>query len=196
MQQQTLGHRGRKRDDLYKIRKLLVRATEKLDGRGVERVLGALHIGDPDHEVLAAWAIKEAVRDIYLTDHYLGARDIVDTTITACHNDPVPEIQTLGRTLKRWRDEILHHHLTGASNGPTEALNLLIKRSNAQATVSPTSTTTGSESSYTPAASTRNTSHHEPLTHTQTRRAVNAAISRMLRRLCRWHDIQGQCQYV
>ena len=41
---------------------------------------------------------------------------------------PVDEIQSLGRTLARWRTEITNHHHTGASNGPTEALNQLIKR--------------------------------------------------------------------
>ena len=35
---------------------------------------------------------------------------------------------SLGRTLARWRSEILNHHRTGASNGPTEGLNLLIKK--------------------------------------------------------------------
>lgn len=34
----------------------------------------------------------------------------------------------MARTLKRWRDQILNWHITGASNGPTEALNLLIKK--------------------------------------------------------------------
>jgi transposase len=34
----------------------------------------------------------------------------------------------LGNTLKRWRSEILAHHRTGASNGPTEGLNLCVKK--------------------------------------------------------------------
>jgi transposase len=34
----------------------------------------------------------------------------------------------MGRTLERWRDQIVAWHVTGASNGPTEALNLLIKK--------------------------------------------------------------------
>ncbi|GIU92863.1 MAG: hypothetical protein KatS3mg011_1769 [Acidimicrobiia bacterium] len=36
--------------------------------------------------------------------------------------------RALGRTLSRWRTEILNHHRTGASNGPTEGLNLVIKK--------------------------------------------------------------------
>ncbi len=38
------------------------------------------------------------------------------------------EIRSLGDTLERWRTEILNHHRTGASNGPTEGLNLCVKK--------------------------------------------------------------------
>jgi transposase len=30
--------------------------------------------------------------------------------------------------LRRWREQILAHHTTGASNGPVEAANLMIKQ--------------------------------------------------------------------
>jgi len=52
----------------------------------------------------------------------------LDKAITGCADDTVPEIVTLGETLARWREEILAHHDTGASNGPTEGLNLCVKR--------------------------------------------------------------------
>ncbi len=48
-------------------------------------------------------------------------------TLATC---PVPEIARLGRTLRSWRAEFLASFDTaGASNGPTEAINLLIERS-------------------------------------------------------------------
>jgi transposase len=34
----------------------------------------------------------------------------------------------MARTLKRWRGQILAWHTTGASNGPTEGLNSIIKK--------------------------------------------------------------------
>ena len=43
-------------------------------------------------------------------------------------DDDDDEIQSLGRTLASWRTEILEHHNTGASNGPTEGLNLCVKK--------------------------------------------------------------------
>jgi transposase len=42
--------------------------------------------------------------------------------------DAVDEVRSLGRTLARWRSEILNRHRTGASNGPTEGLNFLVKK--------------------------------------------------------------------
>lgn len=39
-----------------------------------------------------------------------------------------PEIQQLGRTIVRWRHQIAAWHRSRVSNGPTEAINNLIKR--------------------------------------------------------------------
>lgn len=128
VQQETLDHRGRKRDPLYRIRKVLLRGAERLDERGNQRMLLALRVGDPKDEVLGAWLAKESVRDVYLADNVADATTLLDKAIVGCATDDVAEIQTLGRTLASWRAEILAHHETGASNGPTEALNLLVKK--------------------------------------------------------------------
>lgn len=128
VQQETLGHRGRKEDPLYQIRKLLLTGDERLDDRGRDRMLLGLRVGDPYDETAAAWLAKESVRDVYLVDDPADAEVLIDKAIVACSRDDVPEIQSLGRTLGRWRPEILNHHRTGASNGPTEGLNLVIKK--------------------------------------------------------------------
>jgi transposase len=128
VQNETKGHRGRKDDPLYRIRKLLLTGNERLDQKGQERMLLGLRVGDPYDEVAGAWLAKESVRDIYLVDDPTDAAILIDKTITGCRGDDVAEIQALGRTLSRWRSEILNHHHTGASNGPTEGLNLVIKK--------------------------------------------------------------------
>ena len=128
VQQQTLGHRGRKADPLYRIRKLMVSGAERLDERGLDRMLLGIRLGDPDDEVLGAWLAKESVRDVYLAGHIEDAELLIAKAITGCLEDPVPEVRALGRTLARWRTEILNRHRTGASNGPTEGLNLLVKK--------------------------------------------------------------------
>jgi transposase len=127
VQNETLAHRGRKQDPLYRIRKLLVSGAERLDERGHERMLLGLRIGDPHDETLGAWLAKESVRDVYLTDDVAEAELLIDKAIAGCRADDVEEIRSLGETLARWRDEILNHHRTGASNGPTESLNLCVK---------------------------------------------------------------------
>ena len=53
---------------------------------------------------------------------------LIDKVIAGCADDEVPEIRSLGKTLASWRTEILAHHDTGASNGPTEGLNLCVKK--------------------------------------------------------------------
>jgi hypothetical protein len=55
VQNELLGHRGRKDDPLYRIRKLLVSGAERLDERGSLRMLFGLRLGDPDDAVLGAW---------------------------------------------------------------------------------------------------------------------------------------------
>jgi transposase len=128
VQNETLGHRGRKADPLYRIRKILLTGDERLDDSGRARMLLGLRVGDPNDEVLGAWLAKESVRDVYLADTWADARVLLDKAIAGCLADDVPEIVSLGRTLKSWRPEILAHHTTGASNGPTEGLNLCVKK--------------------------------------------------------------------
>ena len=123
-----IKHRGRKEDPLFKIRKLLLKGAERLDEQGRERMLLGLRVGDPADELLAAWLAKESVRDLYLTADPAEAAVLLDKAIIACRADDVPEIASLGRTLDRWREEILNHHRTGASNGPTEGQNFCAKQ--------------------------------------------------------------------
>ena len=41
----------------------------------------------------------------------------------------MPELERLGRTISAWEDQLLAYFSTGGvSNGPTEAVNLLVKR--------------------------------------------------------------------
>jgi transposase len=128
VQNDTLGHRGRKHDPLYRIRKLLLTGSERLDERGSKRMLLGLRVGDPNDEVVGAWLAKESVRDVYLAQNPAEAATLLDKTIVGCAADEVAEIRSLGKTLAAWRVEILAYHDTGASNGPTEGMNLCVKK--------------------------------------------------------------------
>ena len=129
VQNDTLGHRGRKHDPLYRARRLLTMAAERLGEKGDEKLQGLLRAGDPRGDVAVAWEAKEAVRELYgHQDQTLAlewvdalAEDLTDTMRP-------PEVRSLGRTLRRWRSEITAWHVCQLSNGPTEAMNNLIKR--------------------------------------------------------------------
>jgi len=65
---------------------------------------------------------------VYLADTHADAATLLDKAIVGCTSDDVAEIRSLSHTLASWRSEILAHHDTGASNGPTEGLNLCVKK--------------------------------------------------------------------
>lgn len=128
VQNDTLGHRGRKGDPLYGIRRLLLRANERLSDHARFRLEAGLAVGDPRDEVLDAWLAKEALRHSYAADTLVEAARRFDAFIREAKSSSVPELHRLAKTMSRWRTEILAHHRTGASNGPTEAVNHLIKK--------------------------------------------------------------------
>jgi transposase len=128
-QQATLGHRGRKRDPLYRIRKLLLTAQEQLTQRGWVRLRAGLAVGDPTGEVAAAWQGKELLRAVYRAVGQAAARAALDRFYRWSDGVQLPELSRLVRTVRAWEAEILAFHATdGCSNGPTEAVNLLIKK--------------------------------------------------------------------
>jgi transposase len=45
-----------------------------------------------------------------------------------CAEVEVPEASRLAKTSSAWEAEVLAYHTTGLSNGPTEAVNLLIEK--------------------------------------------------------------------
>jgi transposase len=129
VQQDTLGHRGRKGDPLYRVRKLAVMAAERLDARGWHRLGAGLAEGDPDGQVAAAWQLKELVRGLFHADGADQAQQVFDVIDAWTSTIDAPECRRLVRTLHRWRDEILAFHTTGGiTNARTEACNLGIKQ--------------------------------------------------------------------
>ena len=129
VQQQTLAHRGHRHDPLYEVRRLLRRGVEHLTDRQVTRLEAALAAGDPDGEVAIAWQCAQWLRASYHADSPDDGRREAGRLIAALPSCPIPELARLGRTLTAWRTELLAYHDTGgASNGPTEAINLLAEK--------------------------------------------------------------------
>jgi len=126
-QQATTGHRGRKADPLYRIRRRLLAGHERLDPAGFARVLAWLDAGDPEGEVGAAYLAKELLRDSYLVANALEARRRLVVLYDYCAASDVPELVRLARTIARWETPILRWHHTRLTNATTEGTNLIVK---------------------------------------------------------------------
>jgi transposase len=129
VQNETLGHRGRKSDPLYRCRRLLTKAEERLSEAGREKLMGLLRAGDPHGDVATMWQAKEAVRELYSHgDPDLALQWVEQLGADLQDADYPIEARALGRTLIRWKHQIAAWHKAHVSNGPTEAVNNLIKR--------------------------------------------------------------------
>jgi transposase len=122
VQQETLGHRGRKTDPLYRARHLLVLAQQRLDEHATGKLTGLLAAGDPRGEVATAWHAKEAVRELYAhRDQELALEWVDQLSADMRDRECPPEIRQLGRTMRRWRTQIAAWHGAQVTNGPTES---------------------------------------------------------------------------
>lgn len=128
VQQATFGHRGRKHDPLYRIRRTLLVAHERLSDHQQDRVMQLLLTGDPHGEVAATYLAKELLREVYAARRPAWARSRLRKFYAQCDRSNVPECRRLAKTIRSWEAEVLAFHTTGRSNGPTEGINLLIKK--------------------------------------------------------------------
>lgn len=128
VQNETLGHRGHTDDPLYRARRLMTRGWERLTERQREKLLGALAEGDPTGEVGTAILAKELIREMYAATSHTAARWKLVAFYQHVADAEVPELTRLAKTIAAWEGEILNYHLTGISNGPTEAQNLIAEK--------------------------------------------------------------------
>ena len=128
VQNDTLGGRGTKNGPLYRVRKPLTMAHERLSTDSDAKLRGLLAAGDPRGELRDAWHAKETLRQTYQIPSHRLARRALDA-LALDLRDPAwsPEMNRLGRTLGRWRTQIANWHLSRVTNGPTEAANNLAK---------------------------------------------------------------------
>ena len=114
---ETLGHRGRKDDPLYRIRRLLTAAHERISDRGQTRLRGLLDAGDPHGEVRTAWHATETVRGIYgIESPVLALRYTLQLADDLQDESCPPEINKLGRTIARWTPQITNWHISKVTN--------------------------------------------------------------------------------
>ena len=130
VQTEQTGHRGRRDDPLYRARRVLLRGEEKLDDEATERLCVTARAR---RSRAPRWpspiGSKSASVTSIATRDPDEARQLLEELQAHCLRRAMPpEIQKLGRTIRTWFDKICNYHLARVSNGPTEALNNLIKR--------------------------------------------------------------------
>src|SRR5262245_34339094 len=104
-------------------------AAERLPDERGEPLVGLLAAGDPRGEVKMTWHAKEVVRQIYHhSDPTVAAAWVDEIVRDFAERDTPLEVRRLGRTIRRWRCQIVAWHRSRVSNGPTEAVNSLVKR--------------------------------------------------------------------
>jgi transposase len=129
VQNDTLGHRGRKGDPLYRGRRVFLTGFERLSDERVAWMFEMLAAGDPDGEVGTAILAKELLREVYTAADVAHARRRLIVFFQHCADAEVPELGRLARTIDRWHTEVLAYHTTGrASNGRVENVHMLAEK--------------------------------------------------------------------
>ena len=96
--------------------------------RRAERLSSLLALGDPGAEVAIAYRVKERLRDFYRTATPTRPRRCSKSSRRTARRGPCHPRSNDSDAPSSWFEKITNFHLARVSNGPTEALNNLIKR--------------------------------------------------------------------
>jgi transposase len=109
---------------------LLRRAADHHSQRSWARLLAGLDAGDtPDEQLARTWIAAQDLRLIYHSPDRVRAEQALYRWLSYCADADIPELTRLATTIDSWHTELLAYFDTGGlSNGPTEAINLLIKK--------------------------------------------------------------------
>jgi hypothetical protein len=110
---------------------MLRRGYQHHSPRSWARLLAGLDAGDTDDEQLTrTWIAAQELRLIFSCPDRSRAAETLYRWLTFCADADIPELTGLARTIDSWRPELLAYYFDtgGISNGPTEAINLLIKK--------------------------------------------------------------------
>ena len=126
VQQETLGHRGRSGDPLYRVRRMLRTGADLLTDRQRAR-LDAVFADEQHVAVEVTYAVYQRIVAAYRDPDRTSGKTALSAVIASLRRD-VPkalvELATLGRTLSRRAGDVLaYFDRPGTSNGPTEAIN-------------------------------------------------------------------------
>ncbi len=92
-------------------------------------MFAAVQAADVDQQIRLTWIAAQDLQLILDCTSCYAAEQQLHRWFTHCADAGVPELPRLARTADAWGEELLAYFDTvGASNGPTEATNGLIKK--------------------------------------------------------------------
>jgi transposase len=107
VQQESTGHRGRRDDPLWRIRRVLRRGAEHLTDRAWDRLLAGLAAGDVDEQIARTWIAAQDLRLIYQRSaNRAQAAERLYRWFCHCADTDIPELHRLARTIDSWREEL------------------------------------------------------------------------------------------
>ena len=120
VQHDTLGHRGRTGDPLYRVRRTLRTRIALLTTRQKTR-LEAVFAEDAHAPVEVTWLVYQQIITAYAHPDAREGKTLLTSVIDILRT-AVPagldELATLGRTLQRRRDDVLAYSPTAPPTGP------------------------------------------------------------------------------
>ena len=123
------GRRGRKNDQAWAHRRLLLTAGDRLSARQLDRLQAMLAEDDPTNEIGAAWGCKERLRMLLASpaDPWV-LRERLWAFYRDCAAAGMPETTRLATTVETWWPHILVALQHGVTNARTEGFNRIIKQ--------------------------------------------------------------------
>ena len=106
VQREHKGHRGRRDDPRFRVRRVLLTGEERLDEAAQQRLASLLALSDPHGEVAITYRVKERLREFYRCTDLDTARALLRGLIEHCQRPAMPfELRKLGGKLQRWFDK-------------------------------------------------------------------------------------------
>lgn len=107
---------------------MLRRGVDTLTDRQITRLAAALATGDPDGEVAVAWQCAQRARAVYQRRARTRDAGAPAESSRCCPAARSPRSRVSDARCAPGAPSSSYHDTGGASNGPTEAINLLIER--------------------------------------------------------------------
>jgi transposase len=111
----------------YHVRRILLKGKEKLNDREKIKLENLFKKFEKFSSLYQSYFIKEKLRDFYRLKNKSEARKKLDNIIMFCENSQSSYMRSFGKTLFRWKENILNYFDNYSTNAFTEGVHTKIK---------------------------------------------------------------------